>query len=75
MAFGPGVDCAKALDKHYIPARYPKGFEEGAPMDYYTPAEAEKSIADANSVIIFCEDIYSVLDRLKSQARPSVVDR
>lgn len=30
-------------------------------MDYYTRAEAEKSIADANSVISFCEDILARL--------------
>src|SRR5205814_3865554 len=30
------IDRAKELDKHYIPARYPNGFEQGAPVDYYT---------------------------------------
>jgi len=55
------VDCAKALDKHYIPARYPNGFEQGAPMDYYTRSESEKSIADAHSIIFFCEDILARL--------------
>src|ERR1041385_5604849 len=27
---------AKQLDKHYIPTRYPNGFESGAPVDFYT---------------------------------------
>lgn len=34
-SYRPGeelVECAKSLDKHYIPTRYPNGFEQGAPM-------------------------------------------
>ncbi len=53
------VERAKALDKHYIPARYPNGFEQGAPMDYYTRTEAERSIEDAEQIIHFCEDILA----------------
>ena len=51
------VERAKALDKHYIPTRYPNGFEQGAPMDYYTRAEAERSIEDAQAIFHFCKDI------------------
>jgi len=36
------VDAAKELDKHYIPTRYPNGFERGAPVDFYTAAEAAR---------------------------------
>src|SRR5437763_1550333 len=35
------IDRSKKLDKHYIPTRYPNGFERGAPADFYTLAEAE----------------------------------
>ena len=28
------ITCAKSLDKHYIPARYPNGFDAGAPVDF-----------------------------------------
>mgnify|MGYP001026943885 CR=1 FL=1 len=55
------VDRAKALDKHYIPTRYPNGFEQGAPMDYYTQSEAERSIQDAQAIIQFCEDTLAEL--------------
>jgi len=41
------TDAAKALDKHYIPTRYPNGFERGAPADFYTAAEADRALADA----------------------------
>jgi len=51
------VDQAKALDKHYIRALYPKGFEQGALLDYYTRPEAERSIQDAQAIIHLCENI------------------
>lgn len=38
------LDSAKELDKHYVPTRYPSGFERGAPVDFYTRAEAERAI-------------------------------
>jgi HEPN domain-containing protein len=55
------VERAKALDKHYIPTRYPNGFEQGAPMDYYTRPEAHRSIEDAEAIIRFCEDTLAEL--------------
>jgi HEPN domain-containing protein len=48
------VDAAKALDKHYIPTRYPNGFERGAPADFYTAGEADRALADAERLIEFC---------------------
>jgi HEPN domain-containing protein len=29
---------AQSLDAHYIPARYPNGFPEGKPADYFNAA-------------------------------------
>ena len=48
------LDQAKALDKHYIPARYPNGFAQGIPRDHYTRREAEQAIADAGAILEFC---------------------
>jgi HEPN domain-containing protein len=48
------VDRAKELDKHYIPTRYPNGFERGAPLDFYTRREAEEAIAGAEAILEFC---------------------
>jgi HEPN domain-containing protein len=45
---------AKGLDKHYIPTRYPNGFERGAPTDFYTVEEAERAIGDAEAMLEFC---------------------
>jgi HEPN domain-containing protein len=50
------IDRGKALDKHYIPTRYPNGFERGAPVDFYTREEAERAIADAEAIIGFCRN-------------------
>jgi HEPN domain-containing protein len=48
------VNCAKLLDKHYIPTRYPNGFDSGAPTDFYTKEEAQRAIQCAASIIEFC---------------------
>ena len=48
------VDRAKALDKHYIPSRYPNGFDQGTPRDHYTEREAQTAIADAEAILEFC---------------------
>jgi HEPN domain-containing protein len=51
---GDLVDAGKELDKHYIPTRYPNGFERGAPVDFYTRGEAERAIADAEAILEWC---------------------
>jgi len=48
------IDKAKELDKHYIPSRYPNFHPSGAPLDYYTKAEAERAIKYAEAIISFC---------------------
>lgn len=48
------LDRARALDKLYIPTRYPNGLPAGAPADYYTPAEAARAITDAEAIIECC---------------------
>jgi HEPN domain-containing protein len=53
------IDIAKKLDKHYIPTRYPNGFDEGAPVDLYTRDEAEEAIANAEAILRFCHDLLN----------------
>ncbi len=50
------LDAGKRLDKHYIPTRYPNGFDAGAPTDYYTEDEARAAIEDGARVLAFCRD-------------------
>jgi HEPN domain-containing protein len=61
MLFAPALPAstsrcsiARALDKLYVPTRYPNGLPSGAPADYFTRAEAERAIADAEVVLAFC---------------------
>jgi len=49
------LEAAKILDKHYIPTRYPNGFERGIPADYYTKREAQEAIRNAREIIKFCQ--------------------
>jgi HEPN domain-containing protein len=53
------LDRARALDKLYIPTRYPNGLAGGAPADFYTRAEAERAITDAEAVLALCRRVLS----------------
>lgn len=44
---------AAFLDKTYIPARYPNGFEAGAPSDYFTAKDAKEAISYAKDIFSF----------------------
>ena len=56
ITVSPGLlESAKILDKHYIPTRYPNGFDSGIPGDYYTENEAQEAIRNAGEIIRFCE--------------------
>jgi HEPN domain-containing protein len=50
-------DCARALDRYYIPSRYPNGFSEGSPMEYFTEKEAHHALFCARRILGFCEGI------------------
>ena len=53
------IDKAKELDHHYITSRYPYCYPIGAPFEYYTKSEAERSVQYASEVISFCKDRLS----------------
>ncbi len=53
------IERAKIIDKHYIPARYPNGFDIGAPTDYYTRVEGEDSVRIAGEIIEFCKSFLA----------------
>jgi len=48
------VQCAKELDRHYIPSRYPNFHPEGAPLDYYTAEDARRAVEGADAIVEFC---------------------
>ncbi len=49
------LSSAKALDKHYIPTRYPNGYDSGAPTDFYTEPEAAAALGHAEAILGFCQ--------------------
>jgi len=55
------IEQGAALDKFYIPTRYPNGFDVGAPEDYYSKNDLEEAIQYAANVIQFCDDNISGL--------------
>ncbi|ACX51666.1 HEPN domain protein [Ammonifex degensii KC4] len=53
------LDCARTLDKFYVPARYPNGFAAGSPFEYFTEKEAENALFCAGRIVEFCEGILA----------------
>jgi HEPN domain-containing protein len=49
------IEVAKELDKHYIGPRYPNSYPEGAPLDFYTRAEAQRAIDAAERIVDHCQ--------------------
>jgi predicted nucleotidyltransferase len=43
------------LDKHYLPARDPSGFEAGTPRAHYTRRDAGPAIHDAEALVELCQ--------------------
>ena len=57
----PLLDGSKTLDRHYIPARYPNGFDSGAPEDYFTNNDALEAISIAENFVGFCTNQISAI--------------
>jgi HEPN domain-containing protein len=47
-------DCGRILDRFYIPTRYPNGFDQGKPGDYYVAADSEVAFGCAEAILRFC---------------------
>jgi len=47
--------CAKELDRHYIPSRYPDAYPSGRPEDYYTEKIAKEALSCALKIKEFAE--------------------
>lgn len=53
------LDHARALDKLYVPTRYPNSLPAGAPADCFTRGEAERAIASGEAVLAFCRGVLA----------------
>jgi HEPN domain-containing protein len=47
--------AARLLDRYYIPTRYPNGFAQGAPMDYYDKPTDQEAVRRAQDIVAFVE--------------------
>lgn len=43
--------CARSLEIHYIPARYPDAYSEGSPYEFYDKDTADEAIKCAKKII------------------------
>ena len=50
------VSNAQLLDAYYIPARYPNGFPQGKPADYFNRNKAVEAVNAASEILRFCND-------------------
>lgn len=57
------IQAAKALDKHYVPTRYPSAWVEGSPDEYYTKKDAEDAIRFAEDIMSWVEDVWRSLKK------------
>lgn len=48
---------ARILTRYYIEARYPNGFPEGAPLDYFDETMAKEAVDAAEAILRWCRDI------------------
>ena len=45
------LSCARELDRHYVPSRYPNAYESGYPALYYDEEAASRAVRCAEGVI------------------------
>jgi HEPN domain-containing protein len=50
------LEFAQLLDAYYITTRYPNGFAEGKPADYFNESKANEAVHAAREIIRFCKD-------------------
>lgn len=49
------LESAERLDRHYVGARYPNGWQSGAPKDHYSGDDARAAIGDSESILAWCD--------------------
>jgi HEPN domain-containing protein len=48
------LDSCRDLDKFYVTTRYPNGFPQGKPGDYFSDQDCVHAIQQAETVLEFC---------------------
>lgn len=47
---------ARILTRYYLEARYPNGFPEGAPFEYFDEGMAQEAVGAAEAILRWCRD-------------------
>jgi HEPN domain-containing protein len=53
------LNCARTLDRYYLPTRYPNSFESGSPYEYFTRKDAEDALVYSKRIIEFCKGLLA----------------
>ncbi|MBN1417388.1 MAG: HEPN domain-containing protein [Planctomycetes bacterium] len=53
------LDRGRLLDRFYIPARYPNGWDAGAPKDMIGERDSGDAIRAAEEILRFCEGLLA----------------
>jgi HEPN domain-containing protein len=53
------LNCGRALDRYYLPTRYPNSFESGSPYEYFTRKDAEDALVYSRRIIEFCKGLLA----------------
>jgi HEPN domain-containing protein len=62
LAVPPDIfHLARVLDRYYIESRYPNGFPEGSPQDYFDEQIAREAYNAGREIVQFCAGIIGKL--------------
>ncbi|HVP18749.1 MAG TPA: HEPN domain-containing protein [Spirochaetia bacterium] len=53
------LGAARFVDRFYVTARYPNGWAEGTPSEYYGDDDARQAIDHSQKVLRFCHDLLA----------------
>ncbi len=53
-------NCGRILTRYYIEAKYPNGFPEGAPADYFDEKLSQEAIDAAEKILKWCRDMVEI---------------
>lgn len=51
------TECARRLDRVYIPSRYPDVYDAGAPLDYFTASDSSDALGCAERILAWLDDL------------------
>lgn len=49
------LGAAQVVDEYYIAPRYPDAFPSGAPVDFFTRAQADEAVIHADAILAFVQ--------------------